>query len=70
MKSNNNPASTVTVTFKQPDGSIKTVPAEVGKSLLDVAHQHSVDLEGACEGSLACSTCMILACSLFQVMLF
>ena len=29
-------------------------------SLLEVAHNNGIDLEGACEGSLACSTCHIV----------
>ena len=33
------------------------VLAREGESLLDVAHNNGVDLEGACESSLACSTC-------------
>ena len=31
-----------------------------GISLLEVAHQNDIDLEGACEGSLACSTCHVI----------
>jgi len=34
--------------------------AEIGKSLLDVAHKNEIDLEGACESSLACSTCHVI----------
>ena len=33
------------------------VNAREGETLLDVAHNNGVDLEGACESSLACSTC-------------
>ncbi|KAJ1515006.1 hypothetical protein HMI55_004129 [Coelomomyces lativittatus] len=33
---------------------------EEGASLLDIAHAHHLDLEGACEGSLACSTCHVV----------
>ena len=33
------------------------VKAREGESLLDVAHNNGVELEGACESSLACSTC-------------
>jgi 2Fe-2S ferredoxin len=28
--------------------------------VLEVAHKHGVDIEGACEGSLACSTCHVI----------
>lgn len=30
------------------------------KTLLDAAHSNKIDLEGACEGSLACSTCHVI----------
>ena len=28
--------------------------------MLEIAHRNSVDIEGACEGSLACSTCHVI----------
>jgi 2Fe-2S ferredoxin len=31
-----------------------------GLSVLEIAHQNNIDLEGACEGSLACSTCHVI----------
>lgn len=34
--------------------------APVGRSLLEVAHDNEIELEGACEGSLACSTCHVV----------
>lgn len=34
--------------------------AEEGKSLLEVAHMNEIPVEGACEGSLACSTCHVI----------
>lgn len=48
------------VNFKLSDGSIKEIDAPNGISILEVAHQNDIDLEGACEGSLACSTCHII----------
>ncbi|MBF0399852.1 MAG: 2Fe-2S iron-sulfur cluster binding domain-containing protein [Magnetococcales bacterium] len=36
------------------------VEAEVGDTLLETAHAHGIPLEGACEGSLACSTCHVI----------
>ena len=48
------------ITFVEPDGKEKIVEAEHGLSLLEVAHNNGIDLEGACEGSLACSTCHIV----------
>lgn len=34
--------------------------AREGESLLDVAHNNGIELEGACESSLACSTCHVI----------
>lgn len=48
------------VTFVDKDGERITVRAPVGENLLEVAHANNVDLEGACEGSLACSTCHVI----------
>jgi ferredoxin len=36
------------------------VEAPLGENLLEVAHSNEIDLEGACEGSLACSTCHVI----------
>ena len=47
-------------TLIEPDGKEKVVEAEHGLSLIEVAHNNGIDLEGACEGSLACSTCHIV----------
>jgi 2Fe-2S ferredoxin len=48
------------ITFINTDGSRLEVEAPVGLSILEIAHRHNVDLEGACEGSLACSTCHVV----------
>ncbi|MGE5514495.1 MAG: ferredoxin family 2Fe-2S iron-sulfur cluster binding protein [Bacteroidota bacterium] len=48
------------MTFIQPDGTRLEVEAPEGLSVLEIAHRNKVDLEGACEGSLACSTCHIV----------
>lgn len=48
------------ITFKLQDGSDKIIDAPVGLSVLEIAHENDIDLEGACEGSLACSTCHVI----------
>jgi len=48
------------ITFVESNGVEKTIEAQNGLSLLEVAHNNGIDLEGACEGSLACSTCHII----------
>jgi 2Fe-2S ferredoxin len=55
-----NPDEKITVKFIETDGSSKDVDAYCGMSILDVAREHGIDLEGACEGSLACSTCHVI----------
>jgi 2Fe-2S ferredoxin len=46
--------------FVERDGTHREVDAPIGLSVLEVAHKHGVDIEGACEGSLACSTCHVI----------
>ncbi len=48
------------MTFIERDGTPREVDAPVGLSVLEVAHKHGIDIEGACEGSLACSTCHVI----------
>ncbi len=48
------------MTFIERDGTHKTVDAPIGLSVLEIAHRNDVDIEGACEGSLACSTCHVI----------
>jgi ferredoxin, 2Fe-2S len=48
------------MTFVERDGTLREVDAPLGLSVLEIAHRHKVDIEGACEGSLACSTCHVI----------
>jgi ferredoxin, 2Fe-2S len=48
------------MTFIKQDGTRIECEAPLGLSVLEVAHRHGIDLEGACEGSLACSTCHVI----------
>lgn len=64
-------APTIPITFKNPhpaqarlnqgdpEESI-TVDARIGETLLQTAHRFHIDLEGACEGVCACSTCHLI----------
>jgi ferredoxin, 2Fe-2S len=49
-----------TMVFIERDGTPRKVDAPVGLSVLEVAHRAGIDIEGACEGSLACSTCHVI----------
>lgn len=44
---------------EEASGRVIEVETEIGRSILDVAKEFDIDLEGACEGSLACSTCHV-----------
>jgi 2Fe-2S ferredoxin len=48
------------ITFVSTDGAEKTFDAPNGISVLEIAHRNGISLEGACEGSLACSTCHVV----------
>jgi 2Fe-2S ferredoxin len=46
--------------FIERDGTRREVDAPLGLSVLEIAHRNKIDIEGACEGSLACSTCHVI----------
>ena len=46
--------------FVEQGGARREVDAPLGLSVLEIAHKHGVGIEGACEGSLACSTCHVI----------
>jgi 2Fe-2S ferredoxin len=48
------------VIFIERDGNRREVDAPLGLSVLELAHKNGIDIEGACEGSLACSTCHVI----------
>ena len=48
------------VVFVERNGNAKEVKAAGNKTLLQVAHANDIDMEGACEGALACSTCHVI----------
>ncbi|WFD31207.1 mitochondrial matrix iron-sulfur protein [Malassezia sp. CBS 17886] len=51
----------IKIHFKDASGNdLKTVEANEGDDLLSVAHEYDIDLEGACERSIACSTCHVI----------
>ncbi|MED6131347.1 Adrenodoxin-like protein 2, mitochondrial [Stylosanthes scabra] len=51
---------TIDVTFVDKDGEEHHIKVPVGMSMLEAAHENDIELEGACEGSLACSTCHVI----------
>jgi ferredoxin len=52
-------SNTVNVVFVDRTGEKRKIAAPIGANILEVAHANDIELEGACEGSLACSTCHV-----------
>ena len=51
----------VQIIFTSADGSRENVVnAKAGQTVLEVAHENDIDIEGACEGVMACSTCHVI----------
>ena len=48
------------VIFVSPDGLRTEIESPCGISVMELAHKHDIDIEGACEGALACSTCHVI----------
>uniref|UniRef100_A0A182MST1 2Fe-2S ferredoxin-type domain-containing protein n=1 Tax=Anopheles culicifacies TaxID=139723 RepID=A0A182MST1_9DIPT len=49
----------VNITYIDKDGKETTVRGKVGDNVLYLAHRYGVEMEGACEASLACTTCHV-----------
>ena len=49
-----------TATYILPNGERKVVKGDEGDNLLELAHENHIELEGACECALACSTCHVI----------
>ena len=48
------------IIFKVAGGIEVPVDVEVGTSVLEAAWNNNIDIEGACEGAMACSTCHVI----------
>tara|TARA_B100000609_G_scaffold161466_1_gene133313 strand:+ start:64 stop:378 length:315 start_codon:yes stop_codon:yes gene_type:complete len=48
------------INFELPDGSKKTIDAEDGLTIMEVARDHDLGIEGTCGGSISCCTCHIV----------
>lgn len=50
----------VKMVFIEADSARKEVEVPAGSTILEIAHRHNIDIEGACEGVMACSTCHVI----------
>lgn len=55
-----NPGEELRITFISKDGLAKTFDVAEGDNILDIALANNLDMEGACGGSCACSTCHVI----------
>ncbi|XP_019718237.1 ferredoxin-2, mitochondrial [Hippocampus comes] len=58
-----NQDNVVNVVYVDRSGQRIPVRAQVGDNILYLAHKNGIELEGACEASLACSTCHVYVSS-------
>lgn len=47
------------ITYIDKDGKRTTVKGKIGDNVLYLAHRWGIEMEGACEASLACTTCHV-----------
>ena len=52
-------SSRVNIKFIDRTGNEHPVRGKIGDNVLYLAHRYKIPLEGACEASLACSTCHV-----------
>jgi len=48
------------IVFASPGGDETSVEVEAGTTVLQAAWDNDIDIEGACEGAMACSTCHVI----------
>ncbi|KAJ6107610.1 hypothetical protein N7523_008933 [Penicillium sp. IBT 18751x] len=54
------PGEEINVTFVEKDGNEVKLQVAEGDNLLDIAQANDLEMEGACGGSCACSTCHVI----------
>ncbi|KAI6175378.1 2Fe-2S ferredoxin-type domain-containing protein [Aphelenchoides bicaudatus] len=49
----------VNVNYVQRDGTLRKIKGKIGDNVMYLAHRYDIEIEGACEASLACCTCHV-----------
>ncbi|BFY99287.1 hypothetical protein BsWGS_02327 [Bradybaena similaris] len=52
-------ADVVNITYVDRQGERHRIRGKVGDNVMYLAHRYNIEIEGACEASLACSTCHV-----------
>jgi ferredoxin len=50
----------IQVIFVHTDGRETVLSGDEGMSILQLAQENGIEMEGACEGNMACSTCHVV----------
>ena len=53
------------VVFNSPSDLEIEIEVETGTTVLQAAWDNNIDIEGACEGAIACSTCHVIVGDIF-----
>ena len=48
------------IIFYEGKGKCTEIEVHPGQTLLEVAREYEIDIEGTCEGNLACATCHLI----------
>ena len=48
------------IIFYKEKGTRTEIEVQPGQTLLEVAREHDIDIEGTCEGNMACATCHLI----------
>jgi ferredoxin, 2Fe-2S len=48
------------VVFIEANGNRREIHASSGKTLMEIGRDAGLDIEGACDGAMACSTCHVI----------
>ena len=48
------------IIFYKEKGMHTEIEVQPGQTLLEVAREHDIDIEGTCEGNMACATCHLI----------
>ncbi|XP_041379743.1 adrenodoxin-like protein 1, mitochondrial [Gigantopelta aegis] len=59
MQDPKSPNEVVRIVVIDRDGHKYDIKGKIGDNLLYLAHRYNIDMEGACEASLACTTCHV-----------
>jgi len=59
-RSSSDSGKEITIHWVRKDGSIQVTKGSIGENIMRIAHQYGIELEGACEGVCACSTCHVI----------